>query len=888
MRPIRLKLEAFGPYVKALDIDFDAKLDGEKFFLIHGATGSGKTTLLDAICFALYGSSAGGERDGTMMRSEYAAPRQETYVEFTFALKDKVYRVRRTPKYDKPRSRGVGLTTVAANADLYRLDDSRAELIATGASNVTNRIEELIGFKCDQFRQVIVLPQGDFKRFLKAGSRERETILTILFKTELYRRAEEMLKARSSELKRGYELKTHERTTHLTEAGARDESELATMIAALEEEMRTLETTVTQLKKERDDLNRKSIEGQALEKMFAELETKTAEKISAEATLKQLQAQLQAARTEYDRRRAEESERRAIDQRLTELRRVRAKLEELKTAIANLATDEKTLARAESTLIERQNRALLYEQRLQFLLDEEKKNIAGAGKVEEARRRLEECRRRDQSMEALEKLSDEVKRAEASVKNLEAERAAQQKALNRLRHLSMEGRAAMLAATLVEGEPCPVCGSREHPKPTVSEELIPTDDEIERAEKSLRSIETKKLEADKNCAALTAELELKRAELARQSELISTARAQEELDAALKSKDTLEDCRQRIEKGKNFVEGARLERDSQQRLVTEQAARTAAARRSVEEKQRTIMEGYNATDEARVFTDIERLKVQLEEMTRAWQNADRRFHKLEKESAAASERRRSLEERRSELARQLDGRERPDVEQLRAEAQRAEEAFVEGTKRTTQLSERLKTLLDRREKLSRLSEELRSLEAEYKIWSKLSSVANGSVSFSRYVLHAMFKDIIDEANNRLWIMSGHRYRLSDRRIAKDARRLSGLELEIYDEYTGSRRDVETLSGGEAFLASLALALGLADVVQNHAGGVKLDTIFIDEGFGTLDSETLNMAIRSLMDLQKGGRLVGIISHVEELKQRIPIRLEVVKSRRGSVAMFRRQ
>ena len=152
----------------------------------------------------------------------------------------------------------------------------------------------------------------------------------------------------------------------------------------------------------------------------------------------------------------------------------------------------------------------------------------------------------------------------------------------------------------------------------------------------------------------------------------------------------------------------------------------------------------------------------------------------------------------------------------------------------------------------------------------------------------MFKDIIDEANNRLWVMSGHRYRLIDRKTAKDARRLSGLELEIYDEYSDSKRDVETLSGGEAFLASLALALGLADVVQSYAGGVKLDTIFIDEGFGTLDSETLNMAIRSLMDLQKDGRLVGIISHVEELKQRIPIRLEVVKSRRGSTAIFRRQ
>ena len=888
MRPIRLKLEAFGAYVEPLDIDFDVELAGEKFFLIHGVTGSGKTTILDAICFALYGASSGGGRDGTMMRSDYAAPRKETFVEFTFALKNKIYRVRRTPKYDKQKSRGVGLTSVAANADLYCLDGERAELIENGASNVTSRIEKLIGFKCDQFRQVIVLPQGDFKRFLKAGSRERETILTILFKTELYRRVEEQLKARATELKRDYELKVRDQNLYLTEAGATDESELATMLETLAVELRTLETTVEQIKGERDALNGKLNEGQALEKIFAELEEKTAAKISADATVARLQRQLKEAKAEYDRRRAEESERRAIDQRLSELRKVRAKLEELKSAIKKVAEEEDRLSKETATLISCDKKTARYEERLQFLLDEEKRHLTNAGKVEEAQRRLEECRRRDLSAAALEKLRGEVKRAEASVKKLEAERETRRKALDRLRHLSIAGRAAMLAVGLKDGEPCPVCGSTEHPKPAMSDELIPTDDEIERAEKSLRAIENQKLAADKNCAALTAELEVKRQEAARQADLLSTARAQEELDAALKSKSALEDCRQRINKGRAFVEDARKQRDKQQQLVTERAALSAAAKRSVEEKQRTIMEGYSATDEARVFADLDRLKAQLDEMTRAWNDADRKFHKLEKDCAAASERRQSIEERRSELSKQLEGRARPNLEKLRAEAQRSEAAFVEGTKRTTQLSERLKMLVDRREKLTRLSEELRSIEAEYKIWSRLSMLANGSVSFSRYVLHAMFKDIIDEANNRLWVMSGHRYRLIDRKVAKDARRLSGLELEIYDEYTGAKRDVETLSGGEAFLASLALALGLADVVQNHAGGVRLDTIFIDEGFGSLDSETLNMAIRSLMDLQKGGRLVGIISHVEELKQRIPIRLEVVKSRRGSTAMFRRQ
>ena len=329
---------------------------------------------------------------------------------------------------------------------------------------------------------------------------------------------------------------------------------------------------------------------------------------------------------------------------------MRGKLEELKKAIDFRAKAEKDLTREEKILAECQKRVMSYEQRLQFLLDEEKKNIAGAGKVDEAQRKLEDCRRRDQLTAAIEKSARDVKQSEAAIKKIEGDISTQQKRLDRLKELSRLGRAALLASGLKEGEPCPVCGSTDHPKPAVSDELIPTDDEIERAEKSLRLIEQKKLSADKNLAASTAELELKRTELSRQAHLPTTARAQEELNAALQSKETLEDCRGRIEKGKKFVEDERRKRDEQQRRVTECASREAAAKRSVEEKQQTIMEGYSATDEARVFTDIDRLKVKLEEMTRAWNDADRKFHKLERESAAATERRQAIADRIKELS----------------------------------------------------------------------------------------------------------------------------------------------------------------------------------------------------------------------------------------------
>ena len=397
-----------------------------------------------------------------------------------------------------------------------------------------------------------------------------------------------------------------------------------------------------------------------------------------------------------------------------------------------------------------------------------------------------------------------------------------------------------------------------------------------------------KLEASKQLSGQAAELESKREELKSRSQLITTERAQEELDRALQSKDTLEDCRQRIAMGKKYVEDARRDLESKQRALTDASAREASARRSVEEKQQTIMDGYGASDETRVHIELKELQSALKDKKQAFDMADRNFHRLEREAAAVSTKQQSIMEARSELVDQLKGRERPNVDRIRAEFDRAEALYVEETKRIIEQTTLLNGLKDKHEKLSTLTLECERLEREHRTWSRLSTAANGNVSFSRYILHAMFEDIISEANQRLAVMSGRRYMFIDRKGSTDARRRAGLDLLIYDEYTESTRDVKTLSGGESFLASLALALGLADVVQNYAGGVKLDTIFIDEGFGTLDSETLDMAIKALMDLQSGGRLVGIISHVEELKQRIPVRLEVYKTRRGSRAIFRRQ
>lgn len=872
MRPIRLKMEAFGAYVKPLDLDFSLALGDGNFFLIHGATGSGKTTILDAICFALYGASSGGGRDGSMFRSEHATEKQPTYVEFTFALKEQTYFIRRALKRGK------------IDAEL-KVDDA---LISTGAKNVTARIEELIGFKSDQFRQVVVLPQGDFKRFLLAGSKERETILTILFKTEMYRRIEQALKDRAAELRRRFEAKDQLRRDLLSTAGATDESELTRIIVELERELVSTEESIRRLKLERDAANKNLSAARALSDQFIELDRRNAELQSATASLERVRSQTSAAREEFERHRAEEAERRQLDQKIVELTAALRKLDELRQTLSQSATASKAVAEAEIELSKAKRTVELYEERLQFRLDEEKKLLANSGKVSAARLLLDQCLARDKSLESIARLEKDAMRATTEVQRFERERSARRTKLERLKELARSGRAARLAADLIEGEPCPVCGSTHHPRLATSDEIIPSDEELELAERSLRSIEDQKSAADKKLAALTAELESRRADSEKFSTLMPTVEAKDQLARAQRAEDELKLCRERIEKGRQLVEEVKLDLDRKQRALTEASSRRASALASVEEKRNSLPPGFNVDDQARLSAEIDSLRSKLEKLTRAFEAADRNFHRLERESARAAAALESIEKLRAELIDRLKDHSRPELSSLENIFKRAQQAHDDETGKAARLSERRRMLDERQKKLSALATELVELERRYKVWARLSTVANGKISFSRYVLHAMFEDIIAEANQRLAVMSERRYLLVDRKDAADARKLSGLELEIYDEYTESKRDVRTLSGGESFLASLSLALGLADVVQNYSGGVKLDTIFIDEGFGTLDNETLDMAIRSLTELQKDGRLVGIISHVEELRRRIPLRLEVKKSRHGSDAYFTRR
>ena len=308
----------------------------------------------------------------------------------------------------------------------------------------------------------------------------------------------------------------------------------------------------------------------------------------------------------------------------------------------------------------------------------------------------------------------------------------------------------------------------------------------------------------------------------------------------------------------------------------------------VDEMIRTIDEKYFSNPKL-LASEISSTNKQLEELNAAFQAAQDNFNRLNRNLAAQKATLSAAEKNKAEISAQVEGKTPPDIfalEKIRNDTKSAEKSAVEAK---TKLSERLNRIKTLSEKIFAINNELNTAEKNFLMWKTLSDAANGyisKISFQRYYLSTMFKEVIAEANIRLEKMSNGRYRFQNREETSGRDRKAGLDLEIVDDYTGTARSVETLSGGESFLASLSLALGLAAVVQNNSGGIKLDTIFIDEGFGTLDSEALDFALKTLIELQNGGRLVGIISHVEELKKQIPVRLEVKRSETGAIAEFK--
>ena len=813
------------------------------------------------------------------MRSKNAASNAETQIEFTFALGDKIYRVYRKPKQEIPKKNGKGTTSITASAELFCNDI----LILFRDRAVTKKIEELLGFDAEQFRQVVLLPQGEFKKFLSADSDKRQEVLNVLFDSEPYKKIEEALSKRAKDSE---EEKEKLQTEHDTlerqrqDAGAED-------LSAVEAKLLAANDKVAELKKFSDAAQAQLTDGKLLAAKFADLQKKISELDVAKIQLAEADKNFSATQEEYQKRNAEESRRKELDKRAQELGTMKIALADLDKTNAALKISQEKLAAAKKRFADCDERAKKYAARLEEL-ENQKARLAGADvELEQANQISTKAKQREKLLSEIsgDEKSFEMERGKLSY--VEEQFKAAQIELERLQIVN---NAARLATKLKDGEPCPVCGSREHP--AITEAAIPTAAELQAAGKKVDDLTKKKSQQEKSVAQLAGKLSANKNQLlADYAGTPDLETAQKILDAAQKKAGELAECRRNIDKGNVYIKNNSKDLESARQVQSDAEILTAQLSADIKNLKKNIDEIYLTTP-ARLNADLNSAQSELKKLNAAWELADKNFREADKQKSARAATLKSAQKNFDALQAELKDKTPPDIDSLEKVAAEAKINSDVAISEKARLENILNTLKNISDKLAAAREKLDAAEKIANMWKRLSDVANATgkgeselkISFQRYFLSTMFKDVVDEANNRLKKMSGGRYLFQMKDAGKTKAKTAGLNLEIFDEQTGAFRPVETLSGGESFLASLSLALGLASVVRNRVGGIKLDTIFIDEGFGSLDSETLDFAISTIKE-QSGGRLVGIISHVEDLKNQMPVRLEVTKTKTGSSAKF---
>lgn len=878
MKPIKLKIQAFGPYIKPVELDFEKNLSGKKIFLIHGTTGAGKTTILDAICFALYGTASGDERDGVMMRSKGISDRINTEVEFSFALGEKIYNVIRILIHNPNRKTNKNQISAKLKLD--------GEIIETQATRVTNMLTELLGFNVKQFRQVVLLPQGEFKNFLSAKSDDRQPILDTLFNAKLYKRIEEALQGKTDAAQKIFDELNRDKanlTAQLQGITVDDNliNKISADYAAAQE--KSAEFKISLDKAQADYTNGKILAGE-----FTELKKRNESLETAGKNLDEAEKKFSSAKIEYDLRESEQPRREELKSDVDKLAEIKKALDGLKIKQKSIDDAENKLKDANDALKKLKDNAEKYERRLLKLknrrddLSEAEKNLA------EAKNTLKRVDERENILRQIAKLERELSMTSQKVSSAEKDLNAAQMELERLEKLQKDGSAALLAKNLKDGEPCPVCGSKIHYLVDFNDAIIPSDAEIDSAQAKVdrckKIVDKFKSSAD----TINGQLINQRENLKKYSDLPDVDTAKENYNDAQKAAEEFKYCERQIKIGEQYIADNKINLEN---AIKNQNAASNDKAKLIGEYQTTknqIPENY-LDNQSQIDIDLANSQKTLRELENAWKIADKNFRDAGNKKSSCEGIFKSAQTAQRELSEKLKEKTPPNVDELENLMRIAQKNFNEAIRAETSLKNNLDNLKNISAQITALDDKISIAEKNLRVWKKLSDAAGGKIrgnklSFARYYLGAMFEQVLTEANYRLEKMSDKRYNLRGKYVGERADSKLGLNLEIFDDYTGETRPVATLSGGESFLASLSLALGLAAVVRNNLGGIKLDTIFIDEGFGSLDTETLNDAISTIIE-QSGGRLVGIISHVEELKNQIPVRLEVIPNKTGSTAKF---
>ena len=862
-------MRAFGPYAGETVIDFE-KLQGRHLFLICGPTGAGKTTILDAMCYALYGKTS-GDRTGEKMRSDYADSSERTEVIFDFMLGDKTYRATRSPAQMVDKKRGSGQTLAAMQASLSELEDGKE--INTLRTGIEEAAGKLIGLNADQFCQVILLPQGDFRKLLVAKADEREAILKQLFKTQRFSEFKDRLKDRlDAKVREKMEKQTREDQI-LSTAGAADEKQLASIVEEAEKSLQEAVETTRKQEKESNEFREVYQKETALMGHFTELD----KALKQDAALKNEEGRMKEMEASLSLIRSARELAPYFDQLDGITREGRQEAQKLKTAKA----DMETYARLNETLEKRiQELDAMKEKR-----EEERKTaLKMQDLVPKAKLYGAAVQALKNAQNALSRAEEETKRLQASAEAARKARDAQKEKADAVRKSYIDGQAFLLAEGLEDGVPCPVCGAIHHPAPARGGDYVAKAEDVERAQKEYerasaaydRANDAKEKHSTGAYAKAVSDHAKADAQMKTLEEIPEAYRDPKYLEA--ESTRLLTDIR-KWEQDKETAA-------AQLRKAGADLSASQAACRNAEERREELVKKYRETESV-LKEASDKAGFQSLDECKEWYKKKDMEESVRKTLEQYRADRKSTEERIKAEEQETAGKERPDMLALNEKSKALQDQLKKASERAAALKERTETLQKAVSDARAIEKELEDLRKEEGLIRGLYDLTSGKktrITLERYVLGTLLDDVANAANLRLLSMSRRRYSLH-RMTDESGLGKGGLSLEVSDSFTGRSRPANTLSGGETFLASLSLALGLADVVQSRQGGVRLDTMFIDEGFGTLDPDSLNSAMNTLIDLQNTGRMVGIISHVPELEERIDARLRVTPAEKGSKAEF---
>lgn len=909
MRPLKITMSAFGPYAGEVTLDMQ-KLGKSGIYLITGDTGAGKTTVFDAISYALYGEASGNYRENTTLRSKYASADTPTFVELEFEYNNKIYKINRNPEYPRPNKRGEGFTKQSANAELVMPDGS----VITKIKEVSAKVEEIIGINKNQFSQIAMIAQGDFRKLLNCETNERSKIFRKIFKTEPYHNIEIKLSSLFNELKRNREkeksgieqyinqLKCNENDTLSLELErAKSGDVLIEDVIKLAGEIINKDTLeYTKIQKNIESINEEIEKINSNIKLYENQEATKKAYAKASAKLEELKTKRNECEKAY---KSAEAQRERLDDLTRKINLINSKMpkyDELKSLENSISERTQSFEKSNNSLKLKQQEITSLEKEI----DEKSKaleEVKGADLlVQKLNIQKEEINKK---AGVLKELKTEIDRCKTEQKNLKNAQSFAKSALDEYGALENEynqiyiaffnEQAGIIADELKDGEPCPVCGSTSHPNLARKSENAPSQADVESAQNLVKKAQEKADKARDTASAIKSRFD----EIAANVKSAAKKLFGTDDNVFDDYNSNINALKKEYDRTLALLKTANEKLDLYQKLDEEIP--------KIQEKQKSLSDEIStlntqkASDEAFISENTKRVTSIKSELD--FESADLAKDKLKEYTNLSNDIKNAIEKSKNDFD---DIKSKYDTQKgTKASLENALKEFKEIdlaalnekslklNEHKKDVDETAKSLYSRIESNKLLVDnisEKRDILKEYDdkyVWLKaLSETANGDISgkekitLETFVQMTYFDSIIRKANIRLLTMSDGQYELVRRSDAETLKKNEGLALDVIDHFNGSSRSVSTLSGGESFMASLCLALGLSDEIQSSNGGIKLDTMFVDEGFGSLDGEALDRALSALTSLSQGNRLVGIISHVDALCDRIDNKIVITKDR----------